>query len=83
MRKLVVVLFLFVNVYYLIFASPADTTPYKVTQPNGDTICISVHGDEYASWYEDSRGNIIDGNKDKYWVYVNVENFLYTKIRLC
>ena len=33
-----------------------------------------MHGDEYGSWYEDNRGNIIDVNNDDYWVYVSIEN---------
>ena len=71
-------MFLFVNVYYLIFASPANPTSYKVTQPNGDTICISVHGDEYASWYEGYNGNVIFQNDKGYWVYVAIENNEFT-----
>ena len=77
MKKLIVFLLFSISVLSKVFASPANSTIHKVIQPNGDTISISLHGDEYGSWYENSRGNVIDRNKDKYWVYVNAKNFLY------
>ena len=61
MKKLIIIL-VCVNICIQIFASPATPAPFKVTQPNGDTIFISLHGDEYASWYEDDKGNIVDKN---------------------
>ena len=74
MKKLIVILFLYVNICCQVFSEPADPTPRKVIQPNGDTISISLHGDEYGSWYEDAKGDIISLNSDNYWVYVSVEN---------
>lgn len=73
-KKLIVILFLYVNICCQVFSEPADPTPRKVIQPNGDTISISLHGDEYGSWYEDAKGDIISLNSDNYWVYVSVEN---------
>ena len=67
-------LLLYINTFILLFASPADPTPRKVVQPNGDTIFISLQGDEYGSWYEDNKGDIIALNSDNYWVYVSVED---------
>ena len=32
-------------------SKPANPTPFKVLQPNGDTIQIRHIGDEYGSWY--------------------------------
>ena len=74
MKRLIIFLLLSINVFSAVFASPADPTLRKVLQPNGDTISISLQGDEYGSWYEDDKGNIIALNNNKYWVYVNVEN---------
>ena len=74
MKKLIIVLFLCVNICCQVFAEPADPTLHAVIQPNGDTIYISLRGDEYGSWYEDERGNIIDVDSNNYWVYVSVEN---------
>ena len=62
------------NICCQIFADPADPKPRKVIQPNGDTLSISLHGDEYGSWYEDDKGDIIALNKNNYWVYVSIEN---------
>ena len=56
MKKLIIFLFS-LNVFSAV-ASPADPTLRKAIQPNGDTISISLHGDEYGSWYENSRGNV-------------------------
>ena len=72
--KRIITLLALISVYFSIFASPTDPTPQKVIQPNGDTISISSHGDEYGSWYEDMNGNIIDLNSDKYWTYVTIQN---------
>ena len=74
MKRLMILLLLSINVASLIFASPAVSIMKKVMQPNGDTIFVSLKGDEYGSWYEDAKGDIIALNNDKYWVYVAIEN---------
>ncbi len=43
MKRLIVLLLLSINISALIFASPADPTPRKVIQPNGDSIWVSLH----------------------------------------
>ena len=73
MKKLIIALFL-INICSFIHAEPTNPSIQKVTQPNGDTISISLHGDEYGSWYEDINGNIIDLNSDKYWTYITIQN---------
>lgn len=40
------------------FANPTDMTPFKVIQPNGDSITIIPHGDEYGIWYETLDGYV-------------------------
>ena len=70
MKNINIIVFLVINIF-ITFAEPADSTPRKEVQPNGDTIYISLHGDEYGSWYEDDKGDIVAKNSDKYWVYVN------------
>lgn len=72
MKKISIILFLCIIVCNYVFAVPVDRTPRKVIQPNGDTISISLQGDEYGSWYEDDKGNIIALNNNKYWVYGKV-----------
>lgn len=72
--KRIITLLALISTCFITFASPTDPTARKVVQPNGDTISISSHGDEYGSWYEDMNGNIIDLNSDKYWTYVTIQN---------
>ncbi|MBQ8720945.1 MAG: M6 family metalloprotease domain-containing protein [Paludibacteraceae bacterium] len=74
MKRLIVFLLFSISVFSTVVASPADPTMRKVIQPNGDTICISFHGDEFGSWYENDKGDIISRNNNGYWVYVSVEN---------
>ena len=73
MKKLSIILFLCLNICNYIFAGPACPKPFNVVQPNGDTISITLNGDEYLSCYKDSKGYIIDKNDEGYWVYVNVK----------
>jgi M6 family metalloprotease-like protein len=72
--KRIITLLALISTCFITFASPTDPTARKVVQPNGDTISISSHGDEYGSWYEDMNGNIIDLNSDKYWTYITIQN---------
>ena len=58
MKKLIVILFLYVNICCQVFAEPADPTLHAAIQPNGDTIYISLRGDEYGSWYETKNGEL-------------------------
>lgn len=61
--------------YVGIMADPADPTPFKAIQPNGDTIEIVHKGDEYASWYElKNTKEIVDWDKNGVWRYVIAEN---------
>ena len=53
------ILGLFVN---QIFAKPVDSTPFKVCQPNGDSLIIVQYGDEYGSWYETLDGYVVGEN---------------------
>ena len=43
----------------LIFAIPVKSVPIKVMQPNGDSITIIQHGDEYGIWYETLDGMLL------------------------
>lgn len=55
----------------LLFATPVESIPIKVTQPNGDSITIVQYGDEYGMWYETLDGYVVGKNSSNYWVYVN------------
>jgi hypothetical protein len=73
-KRLIIFLFFSINICLNVIAGPACSKPFQVIQPNGDTIWVALHGDEYASWYEDSKGNVIDRDSSGYWVYVTVSN---------
>lgn len=53
-----------------ILANPVNTIPFKVCQPNGDSIVIIQRGDEYGSWYETLDGYVVEKNSSNFWVYV-------------
>ena len=73
MKKL---LFLFILnlISFQIFSCQVITTPFKIAQPNGDSIIIVQRGDEYGSWYETLNGYVIKKNSSNFWVYVKVDN---------
>ena len=73
MKKLGIILFLCVSVCNYIFASAAIPGPYLEIQPNGDSIYVYFHGDEYMSFCADTKGNVVDKNEDGYWVYVTIK----------
>ena len=74
-------MFLCVSICNYIFASQAFPGPYLKIQPNGDSIYVYWQADEYSEYYTDLKKNVVDKNEEGYWV--NVKNFLYTKMRLC
>ena len=57
MKKLIVLLFLCVNVCGYVFASQAIPGPYLKIQPNGDSIYVYFRGDEYGIWNMDVAEN--------------------------
>ena len=73
MKKLIVLLFLCVNVCGYVFASQAIPGPYLKIQPNGDSIYVYFRGDEYGCFYTDLKGNVVDKNEEGYWVYVTMK----------
>ena len=71
MKPFIVAIFSFVNLGLM--AVPASRHPFKVVQPNGDTITVIHKGDEYASWYEIAdNGRVIakDTTVNGSWRYV-------------
>lgn len=73
MKKLIVLLFLCVNVCGYVFASQAIPGPYLKIQPNGDSIYVYFRGDEYGSFNTDLKGYVVDKNEEGYWVYVTLK----------
>lgn len=50
-------------------ALPANPTPRVITQPDGSTITIVMHGDEYGSYITNLNGDIIQRCDDGFFRY--------------
>ena len=48
-------------------AGPAYPGLITVTQPDGSTIRIKLHGDEYGHWATDEAGNFLEQDADGFW----------------
>ena len=48
-------------------AGPAYPGRINYTQPDGSTIGICLHGDEYCHWVTDDAGNILEQDADGFW----------------
>lgn len=42
-----------------LFAVPARPGQFKVTQPDGSTLMIRLHGDEFGHWLTDNQGRVV------------------------
>ena len=54
-------------------ALPADPTPRVVTQPDGTTLTIVMHGDEYGSYITTLDGDIVQRDADGFFRYSTME----------
>ena len=48
-------------------AVPADRTKFLYRQPDGSTILLQRHGDEFAHWTTDSRGQVMAKDLDGFY----------------
>ena len=53
----------------LAHATPADPTPTRVTQPDGTTITVVLHGDEFLNYLTTSDGYTVVKNEAGYYTY--------------
>jgi len=54
-------------------AVPADPTPSKVTQPDGTTLTVVLHGDEFLNYLTTSDGYTVVKNKVGYFTYARLD----------
>ena len=54
-------------------AVPADPTPVKVTQPDGTTLTISLHGDEFFHFTTTADGYTVLKNAAGYYTYARLD----------
>ena len=67
MRKLLVVIWL-MTLTVLAGAGPAIPRPVKMVQPDGSTIVVRIHGDEYFSWYTSEDGRTVYEMGEDKWL---------------
>ena len=54
-------------------AVPADPTPAQVTQPDGTTLTVVLHGDEFFNYLATSDGYTVVKNEKGYYTYARLE----------
>ena len=54
-------------------AVPADPTPVKVTQPDGSTLTITLHGDEFFHFTTTLDGYTVLKNEAGYYTYARLD----------
>ena len=54
-------------------AIPADPTPIKVTQPDGSTLTVRLHGDEFFHFTTTHDGYTVLKNEAGYYTYAQLE----------
>jgi hypothetical protein len=56
------------------FAAPPSPEDRYVTQPSGEKLTTTLHGDEWFSWNENESGDVIIKCSDSYWHYAKYAN---------
>ncbi|MBR3951501.1 MAG: peptidase M6, partial [Bacteroidaceae bacterium] len=54
-------------------ALPADNTPRVITLPDGSTLTVVLHGDEYGSYMTTLDGKIVELCDDGYYRYSQMQ----------
>ena len=71
MKKLLL-LFAMGLVFAMAHATPADPTPSKLTQPDGMTLTVTLHGDEFLNYMTTIDGYTVVKNEAGYYTYARV-----------
>lgn len=67
MKKNILLIFVLLFSSLSLLAGPAYPGKIVYTQPDGSTINIYLHGDEWGHWATDDAGNILEQDADGYW----------------
>ncbi len=67
MKKIILLIFVLLFSSLSLLAGPAYPGKIVYTQPDGSTINIYLHGDEWGHWATDDAGNILEQDADGYW----------------
>ena len=68
MKRLIVCTLLTLLTAVSIQAARALSEPFEVTQPDGTTLTIILHGDEYANWLTTTDGTMLVESNKAYYV---------------
>ena len=66
MRKILLI-FVMALMCLIARAVPADPTPARITQPDGSTLTVQLHGDEFFNYLTTSDGYTVIKNKAGYY----------------
>lgn len=73
MKKIISSIILLLSVAtYSIFAIPAYNKPVQVIQPDGSTITIEIHGDEFLNW-KTYAGRQVEQAKDGFFYFASFD----------
>lgn len=64
------------------FAIPAKPGRITYTQPDGTTIGIYIHGDEWFHWVTDENGNYLEADEEGYYRIASSAKSTATKARI-
>ena len=67
MKRILATLALLVGAIHILSAVPAYPGPIRVTQPDGSTIVIRIHGDEWFNYITDESGRVIARGADGFF----------------
>ncbi len=69
MKKLTLLLALFLGAFQWAFAAPLKNIPVRLTQPDGQVIECFASGDEFYNYVHDANGFTFAKDKDGYYCY--------------
>ena len=67
MKRLIICTLLTLLTAISIQAARALSEPFDVTQPDGTTLTIILHGDEYVNWLTTTDGTMVVETKQGYF----------------
>ncbi len=67
MKKILTSIFVLLSAALALSAAPAYPGGIRYTQPDGSTVTIQLHGDEYGHWATDTRGRVLRQDDEGFW----------------
>ena len=74
MRRVSTIVMMLVIITVSIMAIPAHKKPIQVTQPDGTTVTIQLHGDEWLHFNTTADGYSVVKNQQGFYVYAEKKN---------